>query len=163
MITEEKFNFIKEKYQYYSSWAVWAEQGDGPPRANVGDLSILDPIQNKSLLKTLNSNLILVALNISKGDIKEPFANFHSNSPHATDFKIRYALKDTPLWGAYMTDIIKDFEELISGNVRSYLRENPEFEIKNIDFFRKELIEVGAKKPTLIAFGNVVYEILKKS
>ena len=161
MITEEKFNFIKEKYQFYSSWAVWAEQGD-KPKSNVGDLSVLDPKQNKNLLKILNPNIILVALNISRGDVMEPFANFHDKSSRATDFKIRYALKDTPLWGAYMTDIIKDFEELISGNVLSYLKKNKDFEIENVNFFRQELIEVGATKPTLIAFGNIVYEILNR-
>ena len=48
MISEEKFYFIKEKYQFYSSWAVWAEQGD-KPKSNVGDLSVLDPKQNKNL------------------------------------------------------------------------------------------------------------------
>ena len=106
MISEKKFYFIKEKYQFYSSWAVWAEQGD-KPKSNVGDLSVLDPKQNKNLLKTLNPNIILVALNISRGDIAEPFANFHDKSSRATDFKIRYAIKDTPIWGAYMTDIIK--------------------------------------------------------
>lgn len=161
MISEEKFYFIKEKYQLYSSWAVWAEQGD-KPKSNVGDLSVLDPKQNKNLLKTLNPNIILVALNISRGDIAEPFANFHDKSSRATDFKIRYAIKDTPIWGAYMTDIIKDFEELISGNVLSYLKKNREFEIENINFFRKELIEIGAKNPILIAFGNIVYEILNR-
>ena len=161
MISEEKFYFIKEKYQFYSSWAVWAEQGD-KPKSNVGDLSVLDPKQNKNLLKTLNPNIILVALNISRGDIAEPFANFHDKSSRATDFKIRYAIKDTPIWGAYMTDIIKDFEELISGNVLSYLKKNREFEVENINFFRKELIEIGAKNPILIAFGNIVYEILNR-
>lgn len=161
MISEKKFYFIKEKYQFYSSWAVWAEQGD-KPKSNVGDLSVLDPKQNKNLLKTLNPNIILVALNISRGDIAEPFANFHDKSSRATDFKIRYAIKDTPIWGAYMTDIIKDFKELISGNVLSYLKKNREFEIENINFFRKELIEIGAKNPILIAFGNIVYEILNR-
>ena len=161
MISEKKFYFIKEKYQFYSSWAVWAEQGD-KPKSNVGDLSVLDPKQNKNLLKTLNPNIILVALNISRGDIAEPFANFHDKSSRATDFKIRYAIKDTPIWGAYMTDIIKDFKELISGNVLSYLKKNSEFEIENINFFRKELIEIGAKNPILIAFGNIVYEILNR-
>lgn len=161
MISEEKFYFIKEKYQFYSSWAVWAEQGN-KPKSNVGDLSVLDPKKNKNLLKILNPNIILVALNISRGDIKEPLANFHDKSSRATDFKIRYALKDTPLWGGYMTDIIKDFEELISGNVLTYLKKNKEFEIKNINFFRNELVEIGAKKPTLVAFGNIVYEILNR-
>ena len=49
--------------------------------------------KQKSLLNfTLNPNIILVALNISRGDIAEPFANFHDKIP-STDFKIKYAIK----------------------------------------------------------------------
>ena len=39
----EKFNFIKEKYGHCASWAIWREQGNHPPRFNMGDLSILRP------------------------------------------------------------------------------------------------------------------------
>ena len=114
MISQNQFNFIKSKYQYWSSWAIWADQGD-TPKSNVGDLSVLDPNTNPKLLPTLNPNIALVALNISRGDITLPFGNFHDARSEATDYKIRYATNDTPLWGAYMTDIIKDFEEKISG------------------------------------------------
>ena len=40
----ERFLEVKEKYQYYASWAVWAE--GTLPMENVGDLSILDPTSN---------------------------------------------------------------------------------------------------------------------
>ena len=49
MIFPEKFKFIKDKYQYQASWAVWAEEGE-TPKSNVGDLSVLDPDINKNLL-----------------------------------------------------------------------------------------------------------------
>jgi len=62
-----------------------------------------------------------------------------------------------------MTDIIKDFEEKISGKVKSYLRENREFEQENVNFFVKELSDVGATNPTLIAFGNESFDILKRN
>ena len=162
MISQNQFNFIKSKYQYWSSWAIWADQGD-TPKSNVGDLSVLDPNTNPKLLPTLNPNIALVALNISRGDITLPFGNFHDARSEATDYKIRYATNDTPLWGAYMTDIIKDFEEKISGKVKSYLRENRDFEKENVDFFVQELSEIGATNPTLIAFGNESYDILKRN
>ena len=162
MISQNQFNFIKSKYQYWSSWAIWADQGD-TPKSNVGDLSVLDPNTNPKLLPTLNPNIALVALNISRGDITLPFGNFHDARSEATDYKIRYATNDTPLWGAYMTDIIKDFEEKISGKVKSYLRENRDFEKENVDFFVQELSDIGATNPTLIAFGNESYDILKRN
>ena len=162
MISQNQFNFIKSKYQYWSSWAIWADQGD-TPKSNVGDLSVLDPSTNPKLLPTLNPNIALVALNISRGDITLPFGNFHDARSEATDYKIRYATNDTPLWGAYMTDIIKDFEEKISGKVKSYLRENRDFEKENVDFFVQELSDIGATNPTLIAFGNESYDILKRN
>ena len=162
MISQNQFNFIKSKYQYWSSWAIWADQGD-TPKSNVGDLSVLDPNTNPKLLPTLNPNIALVALNISRGDITLPFGNFHDARSEATDYKIRYATNNTPLWGAYMTDIIKDFEEKISGKVKSYLRENRDFEKENVDFFVQELSDIGATNPTLIAFGNESYDILKRN
>ena len=162
MISQNQFNFIKSKYQYWSSWAIWADQGD-TPKSNVGNLSVLDPNTNPKLLPTLNPNIALVALNISRGDITLPFGNFHDARSEATDYKIRYATNDTPLWGAYMTDIIKDFEEKISGKVKSYLRENRDFEKENVDFFVQELTDIGATNPTLIAFGNESYDILKRN
>ncbi len=161
-MTEDEFEFIKSKYQYWSSWAVWAEEGD-TPKSNVGDLSVFDLKRNPKLLEILNPNIVLVALNISRGDITKPFANFHDSRPEATDFKIRYATKDTILWGAYMTDIIKDFEEKVSGKVQSFLKDNRDFEKENVKFFLNELSEVGAINPTLIAFGNVAFDILKRN
>jgi hypothetical protein len=70
-----RFNRIKEKYQYYASWAVWAEKG-ATATSNVGDLSILDPTVNKQLLETLKPNIILVALNISKVILKNLLVTF---------------------------------------------------------------------------------------
>jgi len=38
MITRKKFDFIKENYGQYASWAVWAEQEE-KPKSKMGDLS----------------------------------------------------------------------------------------------------------------------------
>ena len=77
----------------------------------MGDLTVLDPEINKNLLSQLNPNVVLVALNFSQGSVEHPFGNFHSNYPRAHDFKTRFALRDTPFWGANMTDIIKDYDD----------------------------------------------------
>ena len=162
MITREKFDFIKDKYAYCASWAIWSDE-DEKPKSNIGDLTILDPNINKNLLSQLNPNVVLLGLNISRGDIKIPFANFHDKRPEATDFKIRFAFRGSPYWGGYMTDIIKDFEQKISGKVISYLRRNKSFEKENVQTFRQELIDIGATDPTLIAFGNITYDILERN
>ena len=160
-VSLEQFKKIKSKYQYLSSWAIWATEGE-TPKSNIGDLTVLDPDINKNLLSQLNPEVVFVALNISRGDIKIPLGNFHDHRPVATDFKIRFAFKDTPFWGGYMTDIIKDFEEKISGKVKDYLSKNRDFEKQNIDIFLEELNYIGAKNPVLIAFGNEVFNILNR-
>ena len=164
MITLDKFEFIKSKYYYCSSWTVWAEQGESP-KSNIGDLSVLDPKMNTTLLSKLNPNIVLVGLNISStsGGSVEPFRNFHSSNPRHMDYKIRYATQNTNLWGAYMTDIIKNFPERVSVNVSKYLRDNREVETENVSFFRNELHTIGAINPTLIAFGNDTFSILLRN
>ena len=62
-----------------------------------------------------------------------------------------------------MTDIIKDFENLIASNVTRYLNDNPKFEAENIELFKQELMDIGTEKPKLIAFGNAVYDILERN
>lgn len=161
MITLEKFNYIKEKHGHYASWAIWANQGD-KPKSNIGDLSVLDPAKNENLLSQLKPNVIFVGLNISRR-IEIPLANFHSSNPRATDFKIRFAFKNSPYWGGYMTDIIKDFEERVSGKVEKYLREHKEFERQKVKEFCQELTNIGAINPTLIAFGKVTFKVLKRN
>ena len=161
VITREKFEFIKKNYGYFCSWAIWADEDD-KPKSNIGDLTVLDPNINKSLLPQLNPNIVLVGLNVSRGDIKVPLANFHDKRPEATDYKIRYAFKGSPYWGGYMTDIIKDFEQKTSGKVVSYLKNNKKFEADNIEFFSQELADIGATDPILIAFGKTAFEVLKR-
>ena len=158
----KKFDQIKKCYGFVGSWAVWAEAG-ATPKSNVGDLGVFDVEANSDLLRILNPEIILIGLNIARGSIKYPFANFHDSRPVAMDFKIRYAVEGTKLWGAYMTDIIKDFNEKESGKMMQYLRANKEFEKENVRTFRQEIRDIGACSPTLVAFGNDSYSILKRN
>ncbi|NBV72382.1 MAG: hypothetical protein EBR60_10165 [Burkholderiaceae bacterium] len=159
MVSREKFEEIKEKYGYWSSWALWAEVGDAP-KSNVGDLSIFE---GDDFLNHLNAEFVLVGLNIARADIEKPLANFHSSLSRAQDYKIRYAIKDTLLCGAYMTDVIKDFNEVDSGNLITYLKNNKQFELDNIKVFKKEIQDLGAINPTLVALGDATYDILVRN
>jgi hypothetical protein len=162
MIDQTKFELIKKKYGHYASWAIWVDEWK-KPKDNMGDLSVFDIEKNKRLLRQLNPNIILVGLNISRGVIKVPFANFHDARPQAMDFKIRYALRGSPFWGAYMTDIIKDFDQKESGKVISYLKTDKQFEKNNIQIFREEIKDLGVDNPTIVAFGVNTYTILNRN
>jgi hypothetical protein len=159
MISRNKFEEIKEKYGFWSSWALWAEVGEAP-KSNVGDLSIFE---GDEFLSRLNAEFVLVGLNIARADIEKPLANFHSSLSRAQDYKIRYAVKDTQLWGAYMTDVIKDFNEVDSGKLVTYLKKNKQFELDNIKVFRKEIQDLSAEKPILVALGDATYDILVRN
>jgi len=157
-----KFEKIKKLHGEYASWAIWADQGV-KPKSNIGDLAILDPKQNDKLFSKLKPNIILVALNFSRGEVRAPFANFHDANPRGTDFKIRYALKDSPYWGGYMTDVIKNYTEKDSKKLMSYLKKNKPLEKENIKKFLEELDDLKVDNPTIIAFGNDAYNVLIKN
>jgi len=162
MITREKFEFMKSKYGHLASWAIWAHEGE-TPTSNMGELTALDPDKNKDLLSKLNPDIVLVALNFSIDIKQEPWENFHKYRPHATDFKTRYALRDTPLWGAYMTDILKDYPEKDSNKVIAHLKKHPDLQKKNIESFLQEIKYLGTTNPLIVAFGDIVYNILKEN
>jgi hypothetical protein len=161
MITPEAFNTIKTNFGHYASWAVWADQGD-TPKSNIDDLSVLELEKNPALLKILRSDLIFLGLNISR-PIERPLGNFHDPRAMATDFKIRYALRDTSYWGGYMTDIIKDFEEKASGKMMKYLGTDPTFEKENIEILRSEIGELGCSAPLIVAFGRDAEVIARRN
>lgn len=166
MITREKYKEIKEKYGEVGSFAVWAKQG-GTPKSNIGDMSVFDLNKNPELLNTLNVNVVMVALNFARdksdGTLSEPFKNFHDSNPRGQDFKIRYAFEGTPYYGAYMTDIIKNLVMLKSNDVVKHLKDNPGVIAENIKVFEKELEDIGAQKPVILAFGKDTYRILKEN
>ena len=161
MITREKFDFVKKKYGPVASWAIWAHE-DKEPKSNMGDLTVLDPEINKNLLSELNPNVVLVALNFSENVDHKPFENFHAGGKFQ-DYKTRYALRGSPAWGGYMTDIIKDYPEKESDRLVEYLKTDKSIEQSNVEYFRQELRDIGVEKPKLIDFGNDVYYILKRN
>jgi len=159
MIDAERFDLIRRKHGTYASWAVWAPPSS-TPKSNVGDLWVLDERANPMLLETLNPGVVMVGLNFSRGSPYEPFQNFHDPRPEAHDFKIRFAFSGTPLWGAYMTDIIKSVVEPDSKALLKWLRRNPEVIMDHIDAFRQELSDLGHPRPMILAFGHAVYKLL---
>ena len=150
----ERYIKIKEKYGKESSWAIWSRMQD-TNTSNMEDLSFFD---DKNICKELNPEIVMVGLNISEPLSDKSFSNFHGAGGGA--YKLRYGLKDTPYWGAYLTDIIKDFPEAESNKAMSFLRKNPDIVDKNIVTFLKEIKDLGSENPKIFAFGNDAYNIL---
>ena len=148
MVDIQQLENIKQKHGGYASWAVWAD-ASGNPKSNMGDVG---HFENESVLSFLRNNIVMVGLNLSRPASK-PFLNFHDRNPRANDFKIRYAFqKDSPYYGAYMTDIIKFHEEVDSKNLMKYLKEHPEIIEKNLKTFREEMQDLKAAAPIILAF-----------
>jgi hypothetical protein len=161
MITKEGFELIRQKHGGYSSWAIWAKVTD-KPKSNMADMSVFDVSRNDSLFQLLNPKVMMIGLNISRS-FEEPFKNFHDANPRANDFKIRFAFEETEYYGAYMTDVIKNFEMVDSGDVKKYLKDNPKIVKENLGLLRKEMADLKSEKPVILAFGGMVHQILTEN
>jgi|ERR1700683_1180391 len=162
MIDIQQFEYIKRKHGSYASWAVWADASE-KPKSNMGDVS---HFKDETVLRVLKNNVVMVGLNLSRGPVSEqsePFVNFHDSNPRANDFKIRYAFKDSPYYGAYMTDIIKFLEEVDSKNVTKHLREHPQIVEENMMMFREEMQDLRATAPVILAFGKDTHKLLNEN
>jgi hypothetical protein len=157
----DTYNKIREKYGSLSSWAVWNEPEDIKTKVGMDDISFFENPSDKTLA-SLNPNIILVGLNISE-KIERTFGNFHPDKTNAQDYKTRFAIQGTMFWGAYMTDIIKSYEEKISCNLMKYLSQHKEFEKENVNIFEQELLDIGSQNTIIVAFGNDSYNILKRN
>lgn len=160
MVTQAQFDYIKEKHGAYASWAVWAD-ADKTPTSNIGDMRVLDPSQNPKLLAQLNPAVVMLGLNISR-PVVEPLSNFHDKRSHAKDYKIRHAFTGTRYYGAYMTDVLKFYEEVESATVMADVRTNPRLRNESADLLRAEFADLSKTPPEIIAFGGDAYNLAKK-
>jgi hypothetical protein len=160
MVSKELYEAIANRYGHVASWAVWAKAGE-KPKSNISDITVFDANSNPTVLETIHTDVVMVALNFSREvAFEQPFMNFHDPNPHGQDYKIRFAFEGTKYYGSYMTDIIKDFPMLSSVDVLKYLRENP-FEIQvQLNRFREEMSFIKSVRPTILAFGKDAYNIL---
>lgn len=161
MISEQLFQFIKEKYGRFSSWALWKDP-DTKAKSNIDDLSILDPEKNPLLFQTLHTDVVMIGLNFSRPVVDSiPFINFHDSYKSAQDYKIRYAFRNTFFYGAYMTDVIKGYECKESGKLKDQLKKQREIVYQNLENLRGELLDVNHDKPIILAFGEYTFKLLK--
>ncbi|MCA9767046.1 MAG: hypothetical protein KC455_11590 [Carnobacterium sp.] len=164
MISQKVYEDLNREYGKVASWSLWAEVGE-TPTSNTGDMSLF---LDREILKKLRNDLVFVALNASvhedrKDSYTGSWANFHSDDNKAQrDFKLRYALVNTPFEGQYITDVIKNHPDKNSAAVIKYVEEHPETATENIKVLKKELTILGGN-PVIIALGQDAYNILKNN
>lgn len=158
----KRFQEIETRYSNVASWACWAPQTNHLKRkSGISDLTIFDPSVGHNCIQLLHTNFVLVGLNISRDDICDgPWRNFHSDNPFNTDYKLREIFIGTKLWGAYMTDILKDFPEPKSNKVLKYCKDYPYELDKHVQNFCDEISFVCANQTELVALGDLTYKIL---
>ena len=158
-MNKKLFKKLTLQYGFCSSWAIWQKEGN-TPKSNIGDISVLEP--TNELLKMLKPQIVIVGLNFSDREVNTPLGNFHDPNPKATDFKLRYAIKDTPYWGAYMTDLIKNYKEKDSSKLMSYVSKNQDFLEANIKVFKRELADLEINNKLIITLGRDVHRLMQK-
>lgn len=162
MISLETYEALRAEYGERASWAVWTMPGDRP-KSNTGDLSLFS---SPSICDILHNDYVLVALNRAvHGDGSQgacrTWGNFHSeDNRRQNDYKLRHALSDTPLWGAYITDIL-EMEETDSSCVMKRVKNEPEWVSENVLRLRHELSLLGGD-PVLVAVGNDAHWLLQE-
>ena len=164
MLDKKTYKLMKKKYGGVGSWAVWCTQTDkDKPKSNMGNMDWTK--DEDGLCSVLNPEFVFVGLNLSDShgkysDANTPWVNFHSGNPHGNSFKLRFALKDTSFWGAYMTDLIKGVKETDSKKVVAKLKKDSASLERNLKEFEREISHLGGK-PVLVALGKVVGKFLK--
>lgn len=160
MKSEQEFKAFARKYRKIGSWAIWDPSCD-TPRSNTEGMNWVTP----DLWKKVKSDFVFIGLNLSSthgNQKKEAWRNFHSSYCHQNDYKLRYALAGTKYWGSYLTDFIKHYKEVKSGEVIKELKKDTKIIKRNALLLEKEL-SYFPNKPVLVAMGTAVFKLLKNS
>lgn len=143
-MNKEQYEILKEKFGHIASFTIWSSPIHGE-KSNTSNLELLEKEDLNSYIQT---SYVFVDYKSSTGynqrrDGKNiAWMNFHSDKARQNDYKLRYALKDTPLWASYITPLCK--EHSMEENLRILTEELSYFE-----------------NPTLIALGGNVYKELR--
>ena len=162
-ISVDKFKKVKDNSGYYASWAIWREYYETmTPKEGIEDLSIFDD-ENK-IVKEFNDKYVFVALNGAEHDSeKRIWGNFHSSDKkRENDFKLRYALQGTKLWGSYITDfmlITKTNSKEVIEEYNSLSQKEKENNIKRL----QNEIDIINKDAVIIAIGKDARKLIDES
>jgi len=148
MYNNKKYEKLKGKYGSCSSWAIWNKD-------DVKDTSIID-----KQFDILNPKYVFLGLNISKDLKNSAWSNFHGGKH---DRKLMRACNETKLRGSYLTDIFKDIPESKSFKLKKYIDKNISVIKENVDYFNKEMKDIGVDENTVfIVLGVNASKYFKK-
>jgi hypothetical protein len=138
-------------YSRISSWAVWGSVAPAAPFHRHSNLAL--PVKDPALPPILRSDVVFLGLNpgnVAHGGVA-PWSVFHTGPKHNDHF-IAEALRGTPYWGAYMTDLFRQIES------KSSLVTNNSADIESL---LAQIATVNDGQPVhLIPFGGKTYESL---
>lgn len=165
MLNFDIYMKLREEFGYTSSWAVWAapKSGNWKSKDNVFNMT---PFHNETeLLKSLNGDYIFVGLNPAVHDQKdhsvEVWENFHSSdAKKSQDYKLRYALKDTMYWGAFITDVYTGIADTYSDSTMKKVTKSATLE-SMVNVLR--IREILGGHATIVAMGTKAHAVLKKN
>ena len=104
-------------YSHEASWAVWEIDETGALTGNATFPLDVAPahIHGRAMIVSLNPATSIAPVEVGA---VEDWSNFHSTNRKHNDLFLAGALLDSPLWGAYMTDLHPEIVDSKSGNVR---------------------------------------------
>ena len=163
MIDKEVYSCLEKKYSDIASWTIWSdpEKGNWSSKSKIDDMSIF---KDDDITEKLKSDYIFVGYNPAKHNTnnnkEESWCSFHSgDSKRGQDYKLRYALHETPYEGSFIIDLYPEIIETDSARVES------EVDLQMTSKSIKRLLEIRellGGKATIIAIGNKAHNILKK-
>lgn len=146
--TNIEFEILTKKHGKWASWAIWEYSS---VRIQEKSTSII-----QSNLADLNSENILIGLNISKP--VEIWGNFRGGKH---DRKLKYAFNDSPIRGAYMTDLFR-IEMKESTNLARFIKCNPNIVEENVSRFIDEMRDLRINDETRFIILGKEQSILGK-
>ena len=184
------FDSNRKHYGLCASWAVWkigacermryAPDSDKAPKLFLNRaVETLNSISSQTRLDEsewqLNPQVVLVALNFADRDeaVQEAtnsvaFHAFHEETSTTSDHRLRDVCCGTPLWGGYITDLVKivdgQVQPLRNSNASDVMKllKSDRFRHEQVAGFVEELKQLNVSSPTIIAMGNDVHRVLSR-
>jgi hypothetical protein len=137
------------RYQMTASWAVW------PPSASYTRTSDIS-FPAGDLDEVLHARSIILGLNPGESSVeRRPWQNFHT--PRHNDHFLAEAFRDTPHWGAYMTDLLAEV------NSKSNTLDLSDKTIhRDVVVLVEQLQVLGAADPLVIVIGTKATKAFKE-
>lgn len=134
--------FLSGPVSKWASWAIWGDK--------VDDLSVFD-IAGRPW-ERLRSDVLILGGNtglVGDGEMKR-CGNFHT-AGHSPDGKLRNSLRGTPLEGAFLSDVVKDYPTKDSGPLKRDIK-NGAFDIRAhvVDPLLDELELLGSPDEVIV-------------